>query len=93
MALATRISDKKRLDNGDLRLKATVVPLAGTVSIGPAKQRAKIRALGEEGILTTQEGVGSALLGRAVVENTKMHGEVSPLGVAQEIEFTIRVKS
>jgi hypothetical protein len=93
MALATRISDKERLSNGDLRLKATVVPLAGKVSVGPAKMRAKLRALGEEGIITNEDfDLGRAYLGRAKVENVNMHNETM-LGLAEHITFTIRVKA
>lgn len=97
MSIITRVSDKERLSNGNLRLKVTVNGRKGGFFAGAglveenviSRRRAKVRAVSEAGLV-------SELIGRpderAEITDVATSGEIG-VGFFEEIVYTIEVES
>ena len=95
MSLITRVSDKKRKSNGNMRLKVTVTGGGDKVPGGKdvAKFRAQLRALAEAGIVSeaTKEHLPLARK-RVNVIDEQSSGEFAKM-FAEEMMFTMEVES
>lgn len=97
MALVTRVSDKERLDNGNLRLKVTVNGRTGGVFARAGlleedvivRRRAKARAVSEAGVLSEEIGRPEE---RAEIIDVATSGEIGA-GFFEEIVYTMEVES
>lgn len=95
MSLVTRVSDKNRLSNGNLRLKVTVTGggdrIPGNKDV--AKFRAQLRALVEAGIVSevTRKHLPKARE-RVKVIDEESSGEFAKM-FAEEMVFTMEVES
>lgn len=95
MSLITRVSDKRRRPNGNLRLKVTVTSTSDKIPGGAkvAQFRAQIRALAEAGIVSeaTREHLPKARE-RVKVIDDESAGEFARM-FAEEMVFTLEVES
>lgn len=95
MALVVRVSDKERLPNGNLRLKATVTGGGDKIpgDKNAAKIRAQLRALVEAGIVS-EATVRHLPKARERVEviSEESSGEFARM-FAEEMVFTMEVES
>lgn len=95
MSLITRVSDKRRLSNGNLRLQVTVTggsdKIPGNAEL--AKMRAQLRALAEAGIVSeaTREHLPKARE-RVKVLDEESGGEFAKM-FAEELVFKLEVES
>jgi len=95
MSLVTRVSDKNRLSNGNLRLKVTVTGggerIPGNKDV--AKFRAQLRAIVEAGIVSevTREHLPKARQRVEVLEE-ESSGEFAKM-FAEEMIFKLEVES
>lgn len=95
MSLVTRVSDKQRLSNGNVRMKITVTAAGDRIpgNKNLAKIRAQLRALAEAGIVSeaTCDHLPKARE-RVMVIDGKSSGEFVRM-FAEEMVFTVEVES